>query len=175
MRSRLFVPASILVSMIGIAGCSQPTAPGGVSSPVASLEASLGQTVNKELAEVRAATAPYHNIDKAIADGYVQITPCLELPGVGGMGFHYGKVPFDGTATHTSPEVLVYAPNNGQLKLVAVEYIVPQPLAATPPTLFGQTFHANPDINAWVLHAWIWEQNPLGMFEDWNPKVSCGR
>ena len=23
------------------------------------------------------------------------------------------------------------------------------------------------------LHAWIWEHNPRGMFEDWNPRVSC--
>jgi hypothetical protein len=23
------------------------------------------------------------------------------------------------------------------------------------------------------LHAWIWQNNPAGMFEDWNPTVSC--
>ena len=23
------------------------------------------------------------------------------------------------------------------------------------------------------LHAWIWKHNPSGMFEDWNPTVSC--
>ena len=23
------------------------------------------------------------------------------------------------------------------------------------------------------LHAWIWKHNPRGMFDDWNPLVSC--
>jgi hypothetical protein len=23
------------------------------------------------------------------------------------------------------------------------------------------------------LHAWIWAENPDGMFEPWNPKISC--
>jgi hypothetical protein len=25
----------------------------------------------------------------------------------------------------------------------------------------------------YVLHAWIFEHNPAGMFEDWNPRVVC--
>jgi len=129
--------------------------------------------MNQEIAQLRAATAKYHVLQKALDDGYAPITPCLELPGVGGMGFHYGKTPFNATVSHTDPEVLVYAPNNGQLKLVAAEFIVPVPLSANPPSLFGHQFHVNPAINSWVLHAWVWEHNPSGMFEDWNPRVSC--
>lgn len=25
----------------------------------------------------------------------------------------------------------------------------------------------------WLLHVWVWKHNPNGMFEDWNPNVSC--
>ena len=28
-------------------------------------------------------------------------------------------------------------------------------------------------LGVYILHAWIWKNNPAGMFEDWNPKVSC--
>lgn len=28
-------------------------------------------------------------------------------------------------------------------------------------------------IDAWVLHVWLWRGNPSGLFEDWNPTVSC--
>ena len=29
------------------------------------------------------------------------------------------------------------------------------------------------DLGLYVLHAWIWQNNPTGMFMDWNPTVSC--
>jgi hypothetical protein len=25
----------------------------------------------------------------------------------------------------------------------------------------------------WELHAWVWRHNPNGLFDDWNPRVSC--
>jgi len=25
----------------------------------------------------------------------------------------------------------------------------------------------------WYLHAWVWTDNPSGLFADWNPKVRC--
>ena len=175
--------AAIFVSMaFAISGCSQSpnaavTGPSLLNASGAATAASAGADVNRSVAAVRAAVAPYHNLDKAIAAGYVQITDCLALPGVGGMGFHYAQLPFDATAEALAPESLVYAPlPNGGLKLAAVEYIIPQPLwtSAQPPSLFGQDFHRNDELNIWALHLWLFENNPLGMFEDWNPRVSCG-
>jgi hypothetical protein len=25
----------------------------------------------------------------------------------------------------------------------------------------------------YLMHAWIWMNNPSGMFADWNPKITC--
>ena len=41
------------------------------------------------------------------------------------------------------------------------------------PMLHGRHFHLNEKLGVLVLHAWIWKDNPSGMFEDWNPTVSC--
>jgi len=133
-----------------------------------------------ELAEVRAATAHFQRVEVAMDAGWNFIaSDCVENPGVGGMGYHYVNVALlDLNVEASQPEVLVYAPGrNGKLQLVAVEYMVPaQPwdaLNSSPPTALDQTMHLNPDLGAYVLHAWIWRHNPSGMFEDWNPNVSC--
>ncbi len=35
----------------------------------------------QQLAAVRQATAKYHNVDAALADGYISTEECVELPG----------------------------------------------------------------------------------------------
>lgn len=133
---------------------------------------------NAQLHELRLATAPFHRLDRAIEAGWTDdITGCLELPGVGGMGHHYVNWDafLDGEVDPLVPELLVYAPTPNGLRLAAVEYLVFDELLEGPiPELFGQTFHYNPAIDAWVLHVWLWRGNPSGLFEDWNPTVSCG-
>jgi hypothetical protein len=42
-----------------------------------------------------------------------------------------------------------------------------------PPQVLGQSFHLDESLGMYVLHAWVWKNNPAGMFEDWNPDVSC--
>jgi hypothetical protein len=83
------------------------------------------------------------------------------------------------------PEALVYAPApDGGLKLVAVEWIVrgPQsnppgvPAGAPAPTVLGMDMHIlvpPPGPAFYLMHAWIWMNNPAGMFADWNPEVTC--
>lgn len=136
-----------------------------------------------ELAPVRAATARFHRLETAQAAGY-DLVPgldhCFDNPGVGAMGYHYIDVDaLDTTLEATHPEALVYASQpNGRLKLVAVEYIVPADAwdavgNSQLPELFGQQFHLNADLGVYVLHGWIWQNNPAGIFEDWNPNVTC--
>ena len=82
----------------------------------------------------------------------------------------------------STPEALVYQrlPNE-KLRLVAVEYIVPFSTWAgnAAPSLFGQDFKLIPSPNRYgipafyELHAWVWQNNPSGMFKDWNPNGSC--
>ena len=139
--------------------------------------ANVAAQANDQLAGVRAATAAFHDVDAAETAGYILLPlPCFDKPGVGGMGIHYLKGSFvSSSPTADKPQVLVYEVVGDQRYLVAVEYIVPYSLVATSaqaPNLFGQDFHHNDALSLWYLHAWIWKQNPLGMFADYNPKVA---
>jgi hypothetical protein len=139
-----------------------------------------------QLAQARAATAKYHNIDKALADGYIADPMCVASP-EGGMGHHYINPALleDPAVNPKQPEVLLYAPNkHGRLKLVGVEYVVidaDQDLNTDDdrPYLFGQPFNGpmlghGPGMPIhYDLHAWIWKHNPSGLFYDWNPRVHC--
>jgi len=134
-----------------------------------------------ELAQVRAATAQFHRTDAAKAAGYTLVPGldyCFNNPGIGAMGVHLIKTSsLDTTVDALQPEAMVYQPGaNGQLELVAVEYIVPAAAwdaagNTQPPSVLGQSFHLNSALGVYVLHAWIWKDNPSGMFEDWNPLV----
>ncbi len=84
-----------------------------------------------------------------------------------------------------TPEALVYQQlPNGKLRLVAVEYVVFQGAwdaeHSSPPSPFGQQFLLVRAPNRYGLppfyerHAWIWKDNPSGMFNDWNPRGACG-
>jgi hypothetical protein len=136
----------------------------------------------RDLAQVRAAVAPYHQLEAARDAGFDLIPGldhCFDNPGVGAMGYHYiDAARLDLELDPLRPEALVYVPGpQGQLRLGAVEYIVPaEPWDAEhdhPPTVLGRHLHLNEALGVYVLHAWIFERNPSGMFEDWNPRVSC--
>lgn len=172
-------PPAILALAV-LTACDGPATP----SPLAPAdEPAFGLTegnaeVGSWLAGLRNATAAFHEIGVASDAGWnAPITACMELPGTGGMGYHYGNPGLiDGTAEEFAPELLVYEPQkNGRLRLVAVEYIIP--FAAwsdpTPPSLHGVQFQPNQAFGLWALHAWVWKNNPAGIFADWNPNVSC--
>jgi hypothetical protein len=143
----------------------------------------------EDLSTARAATAGFHQVDAAKAAGYGEFRDaakiaCIETPGVGVMGIHYvnGGLVGDGTVNAATPEALVYQPlPNGKLKLVAVEYIVFYSMWAgsSKPSLFGHEFKLIGEPNRYgipafyELHAWVWQNNPSGMFKDWNPSGSC--
>jgi hypothetical protein len=141
---------------------------------------SLGSDVTRDLARLRQVTASFHDFKTASDAGWkTQITACMTDPGgAGGMGFHYGNTKLiDGTANVEKPELLLYEPEkNGQLRLVAVEYIIPYDFharSAEPPVLFGQKFARVDAFQLWGLHAWVWKENPSGIFAPWNPSVNC--
>ena len=142
-----------------------------------------------DLSTARAATAGFHQVEAAKAVGYGEFhdaanIACIETPGVGVMGIHYvnGALVSDGIVDAATPEALVYQPiGNGKLRLVAVEYIVFYSMWAgtSKPSLFGQEFKLIGSTNRYgipafyELHAWVWQNNPSGMFKDWNPSGSC--
>jgi hypothetical protein len=146
---------------------------------MATTTAAIAAEAGADLAEVRRATVRYHDVSAAESDGYGEFLDCFDSP-AGGMGQHYVDLSsLDGSVDPLRPEAMVYEIGaNGRLKLVAVEYIVPNaaPPAGqtTAPSLLGEEFHLNTGLNVWVLHAWIWKGNPSGVFEDFNPNVrSC--
>jgi hypothetical protein len=133
----------------------------------------------KELDPLRKLTAPFREFEKAKAAGWsTQITPCLtDAAGAGAMGLHYGNTTLiDGSVKVDEPELLLYEPQpSGALRLVAVEYIVPVSAWTdpNPPRLYGRDFHVIAAFQVWALHVWLWKSNPSGMFQDWNPNVTC--
>ena len=137
-----------------------------------------GDLPRAALAEVRRATVAYHDVGTAVADGYELLDACFEDEAAGrGMGYHYwvGPDDLDDEVDPLAPEALVYEPTDGGLKLVAVEYLVPVSLVSGPPTVLGQPMHQPPGLPFYVLHAWIWEANPAGVFADYSPNVElCG-
>jgi hypothetical protein len=96
------------------------------------------------------------------------------------MGYHYINTGIlDTTVDETKPEAMVYAPGpNGTLQLAAVEYIVDRPAwdaegHSELPSAFGLSYHPHATLPVYILHVWVWRHNPAGIFEDWNPEVSC--
>ena len=150
------------------------------------------EAAQDELAELRQATARFHDLDAALAAGYELgylrnngvriITGCVASPTAGAMGYHYFSKALvdDVTVDPLKPEVLVYAPTDDGLRLAAVEWVVPGPIwtdppgVSDPPSVYGMDMHILvPAVGFWLMHAWIWKPNPAGIFADFNPNVSC--
>jgi hypothetical protein len=135
--------------------------------------------VEKDLASLRRAVAPFHRFVAASELGWsAKITSCMADPVNGGMGFHYGNVGLiDGAVQPDKPELLLYEPQaNGTLRFVAVEYVIPYTFHARDadaPVLFGRTFARNDRFQLWGLHVWVGTSNPSGLFTSWNPAVTC--
>jgi hypothetical protein len=180
MRTIPLVIASLLLAACSDAptAVNPPSAP-NAGSQVVTEDAAMNASADAQVAQLRRLLAPYHTLAQATAAGWdTDITGCLELPGVGGMGHHYANLDYfsDGQITWDEPELLIFAPSPNArdgLRLVAVEYIVFKSEMPAAPTLYGQTFHSNDDVDAWALHVWFGAHNPDGMFADWNPTISC--
>jgi hypothetical protein len=95
-----------------------------------------------------------------------------------------GTLVSDDVVNATTLELLVYEPTkDGRLRLVAAEYVVFQAAwdahHSSPPRLYGRDFELVEAGNRYglpafyELHAWLWKHNPSGMFEDFNPNVTC--
>jgi hypothetical protein len=123
---------------------------------------------------------------------------CISSMTDGGMGYHYtrGDNLSDDAVTLLDPEFLVYAPKDGPRKdgearrrLAAFDYFIPystkwpgpddpnfqrRPRLSDFPTMSGlpDTEFAPSRFGGWMFHIWLWENNPAGMFTNWNTSVS---
>ena len=147
---------------------------------------------NRDLQPIRAATAKYHNIATALADGYLPFVDingvsCIAEPSMGGMGVHFVNpaVIQDPEINPDQPEALVYAADrDGTLRLAALEYLVDKVAwmsthDAAPALFPGNPFDETDAPNRYGLadfysqHVWAWKRNPAGSLAMWNPSVRC--
>jgi hypothetical protein len=162
----------LLAAALALAGCrsyDSATEPTGSTGTGAALYAERhtphASLPLQELAQAKAAAARYHDIRKAIADGYHDTG--IVLPN---MGRHFIKDELVDTKFEAdNPELLVYTSDS--TRLLAIEYA--QPLSDTPPEGFqGDADHWVPFGGVfWTLHAWVWKDNPDGLFNPTNSRV----
>ena len=146
-----------------------------------------------ELQKVREALDKYQDPVVAVHDGYFSTLGCIEYPKpgaagqvpypAGGMGIHFFNVALMGKLDPLTPQVLVYQPVGGKLRLVAAEYFVPLSSEVKErPKLFGRPFDGpmvghHPlmphELKHYDLHVWLWKKNPAGLFAPTNPDVKC--
>jgi len=142
---------------------------------------------------LRKAMEKYQDYKVAIRDLYLSTVGCIHYSGEkipdhmvyakGAMGVHFVNLTVKGPPDPMKPNVLIYEPVGKSLKLVAVEWLVPlTPDVKEAPTLFGQKFMGPMEGHEplipkefvhYDLHAWLFKENPLGMFAATNPKVNC--
>jgi hypothetical protein len=144
--------------------------------------------VLKDLAKVRRATAKYHDVNVALADGFIRTPACVESPD-GGMGIHFIHPArlMDPAIKLLEPEILLYVESGNGLKLLGIEYFqgigapdTPIPDPAPPAAvILGRPLDGPMEAHEpgqpphYDLHAWVWKANPSGIFAPFNPNVSC--
>ena len=165
----------------------------GLAGMAALGPASAQEPSKAQLDALRKAMEKYQDYKVAVRDLYLSTVGCVhyageKIPGhmeyaKGAMGVHFVNLTIKGPPDPMKPNVLIYEPVGKKLKLVAVEWLVPlTPDTKEPPKLFGQTFMGPMEGHEplipkefvhYDLHAWLFKDNPLGMFAPTNPKVSC--
>lgn len=154
----------------------------GALAGAASAQERIQPTID-QLRSFRTMLAAYEDVHAALAAGFERFGDCMSGP-QGAQGIHFtnesriGEVALD----ETQPDVLMYEPRpDGTLRLVGAEFLVFQAAwhgagNAPSPALLGREFSLNTtllDQPFYALHVWAWHYNPLGLFANWNPLVTC--
>ena len=160
----------------------------GMGAGIASAE----DVPQAQLDAMRKALAKYEDPYVAVRDLYLSTVGCVHYDGTkmeghmdypkGAMGIHFVNLTIQGPPDPTKPNVLIYEPVGDKLKLVAAEWLVPLAVAKERPVLLGQPFQGPMEgheplipqmFHHYDLHAWLFKDNPLGMFVPTNPNVTC--
>jgi hypothetical protein len=155
-------------------------------------QASAEEPSEAEIKAAREALAKYQDPYVAIRDLYLSTVGCVHYDGEkmaghmeyakGAMGIHFVNLTIQGPPDPKRPNVLIYEPDGNKLRLVAVEWLVPLAAAKGRPSVLGQPFQGPmegheplipKDFLHYDLHAWLFKDNPLGMFSATNPDVTC--
>ncbi|WP_142259390.1 hypothetical protein [Thermopolyspora flexuosa] len=183
------ITAGLLAAACGMALTgSIPTASAHANPPVPAV------VQDDDLDQLRIALQRFRDPKVAERHGYERTDVCSQAahtgPGgeyLGAMGYHYvnKKLAADPTIDPFKPEILLYVPGkDGRRVLAGVEYLRydSDGLISTTddrPRLFGKDFDGPfaPTSSGqpvhYSLHVWLFEHNPKGLFEPWNPRVRC--
>jgi hypothetical protein len=169
-------------------------APSVAQSQAKQAGAPMATKLSPELVSARAGLEKYNDPFAAVRDGYFSTVACIDFPHggqdgpvtykPGGMGVHFLNTSNIGPQLDPAkPQVLIYEPVAGKLKLVAAEWFMPvQAAGGKAPTIFGQTLNGPMDghepimpkeLKHYDLHVWLWKDNPQGVFESTNAAVKC--
>ena len=154
-----------------------------------------GAKLSPELVSARDALAKYADPLVAVRDGFFSTVACIDFPHgakdgpvdypPGAMGVHFLNPANVGPQLDPAkPQVLIYEPVAGKLKLVAAEWFMPAQIVGDKPApaIFGQTLAGPMDghepimpaaLRHYDLHVWFWKDNPRGMFTSTNSAVKC--
>ena len=156
------------------------------------LTANAEEVPKAEIDAMRKALSKYEDPYVAVRDLYLSTVACVHYDGTkmeghmdypkGGMGVHFVNLTIQGPPDPLKPNVLLYEPVDGKLKLVGAEWLVPLAAAKERPSLLGQPFQGPMEgheplipqgFHHYDLHAWLFKDNPLGMFSPTNPNLTC--
>jgi len=145
-----------------------------------------------QIEAMRQALSKYKDPYVAVRDLYLSTVGCVHYDGTteeghlnyakGAMGVHFVNLTIQGPPDPLKPNVLIYEPKDGKLNLVAVEWLAPLAAVKERPSLLGQPFQGPMEgheplipqgFHHYDLHAWLFKDNPEGMFSPTNPTVSC--
>ena len=150
--------------------------------------------LSPELVAAKAGLEKYSDPLVAVRDGFFSTVACIDFPHggqdgpvtykPGAMGVHLLNTSNIGPQLDPAkPQVLIYEPVAGRLKLVAAEWFMPVQVAGDKaPSIFGQTLNGPMDghepimpkeLKHYDLHVWLWKDNPQGVFESTNSAVKC--
>lgn len=198
MRGMSLAVLLIVVTLAVGAGAPAQRAEAQHGAAAAGTQPAISQTLVRQVAQARAATAKYAmDVERAKADGYGIITKMIP-----NMGYHFLNPSISGFDV-AKPPILVYIRQGGAWQLVAVEWVYPS-RPATPPLegarygSFGAACHykdgefvmaaaeaqcaktharTGAAFNFWhgplvTMHLWIWYPNPSGLFAEFNPLLT---
>lgn len=158
MKNLIFGCMSFIVVITACSCSSDDSDPTGPTDP----------TLEIQIDKLKAAIAPYTNIDAAIAAGYDVVFDYVSQ-----VGNHYLNTSFqDGNFKLEKPEVILFDQDG---VFVGVEYLIPI-IGINDPAPEGfigdmDEWHKTSTENFWELHVWVGIDNPNGMFATTNPNL----
>ncbi|MFE9930921.1 hypothetical protein [Streptomyces sp. NPDC005533] len=185
--ARSLALALTAAASLTLAAVAAPAAASGVPPrPAADADGGTGRAVAAR-AVVYKATAKYQVHANAVAAGYKPDKYCVvdKAGGTGALGYPHFNHAYDNSLDPAKPAALYYEDDGrGGKRLVGVQWLVydrDQKLTTDDdrPTLFGVPFKGPKPGNFpgqpvhYALQLWLWKDNPGGLFQTFNPAVTC--